>query len=206
MFTGLVDHTGQIIATHDLNQGLELTIATQFDDLQLGESIAVNGTCLTVTETDGKTFTCELSMETLQITHCGELDVGDAVNIERALRVGDRLGGHWLTGHVDCTARVCYIDPQDEFTVMRFTDIEAEHQPLLITKGCIAVDGVSLTVNRVFGHGFEVTLIPHTMEITQLDYKSVGDPVNIEFDLMCKTVINTLQNIQAQQQIALMQP
>lgn len=198
MFTGLVDHTAEIIATRDLVQGLELTIATRFQELQLGESIAVNGACLTVMETDGKTFACELSPETLQKTTLGELSMGDAVNVERALCLGDRLGGHWVTGHVDTSARVGKIDSQDEFTVMQIMDIDPADQLYLIPKGCITVDGVSLTINRVFAGGFSVMIIPHTLEVTQLHQKSVGDTVNLEFDMMTKTIVHTVQQFQSQ--------
>lgn len=201
MFTGLVNHTGAIMATRDLAQGLELTIATQYRELEVGESIAVNGACLTVMETDGQTFTCEVSPETLQKTTLGELNLGDAVNLERALCLGDRMGGHWVTGHIDTSARVSAVDVQDDFTVMQFADIAPADQLFLIAKGSITVDGVSLTINRVFAGGFSVTIIPHTLEITQLHQKSVGDTVNLEFDMITKTIVNTVKQLQMQSEI-----
>jgi riboflavin synthase len=163
-----------------------------FEDVELGESIAVNGVCLTVVEFDASTFSADASNETLSLTTLGGLAEGDALNLERAMRPVDRLGGHMVSGHVDGVGRVAAIEPDARAQRWRF---EASPDVLryVAKKGSICVDGVSLTVNEVDDAGFEVALIPHTVQHTRFSHTGVGDPVNLEVDLVARYVERLLQ-------------
>lgn len=195
MFTGLVDHTGTIeaIGKHPEQPGsIRLAIRTHFSDLALGESIAVDGVCLTVTAIEGQSFTCELSSETLIRSVAGSYRAGDRLNLERALRLGDRLGGHWVTGHVDTTGRLNRRGAAAAFIPFEFSGYPPEFHRLLSPKGSITVNGVSLTVNAVGPDHFEVMLIPHTLAITNLGSLQAGSRVNLEFDAMNKVIVQEL--------------
>ena len=159
---------------------------------QLADSIAVNGVCLTVVEFDESTFSADASNETLSLTTLGGLAEGDALNLERAMRPVDRLGGHMVSGHVDGVGRVAAIEPDARAQRWRF---EASPDVLryVAKKGSICVDGVSLTVNEVDDAGFEVALIPHTVQHTRFAHTGVGDPVNLEVDLIARYVERLLQ-------------
>ncbi|HLD16871.1 MAG TPA: riboflavin synthase [Coxiellaceae bacterium] len=188
MFTGIVDHAGQLHSITTTSTGARFCVYTQFTDLQKGESIAVNGACLTVTDLLPQQFLCDLSLETLTKTHFGTLKVGDFVNLERALKAHDRLSGHFVTGHIDHCIRVKQVEPQGDCFVIQFEGISADHQPYLVPKGSVAINGISLTLNTIFSGGFSVTLIPHTTRITQLHTLKRGDRVNIEYDYLAKIV------------------
>ena len=187
MFTGLVESLGTVKAVTDAPAGRTLVVAEPAlaPQLALGESVAVNGACLTVVKVDGGAFAFEAGFETLARTNLGGLRVGDRVNLERALRVGDRLGGHFVTGHVDCTGRVLERVAQDEWETVWF-GFPPEFGELMVDKGSVAVDGVSLTLVEVRADRFSVMLIPHTREHTTLGSKGVGAAVNLEFDLLAK--------------------
>ena len=195
MFTGIVDHCGKIksIARH-ANQSIQLEIATQFSDLILGESIAVNGICLTVAEVQGSDFICELSPETLKMTTANHFHQQQTVNLERALRMSDRFGGHFVLGHVDGIAKVVSRIDNTEFCQLTFmisSTISAEmsdYQSYVLPKGSITIDGVSLTINDYVNHQLSVMLIPHTLERTTLSQLSTHAEVNIEFDYLAKIV------------------
>lgn len=190
MFTGIVDHVGSIQKTTPTEKGLTLEISTRFENFALGESISVDGACLTVIRSKTASFEVELSPETHSLTVSGGYQVGSRVNLERALAVGDRFGGHWVSGHVDQTALLLEKSQQGDFFKMTFTGVAPANRSFLSSKGSITVNGVSLTVNRVLEEGFEVMLIPHTLERTNLQSLEKGSKVNLEFDLLAKLVVN----------------
>ena len=165
------------------------------EELRLGESVAVNGACLTVVEVRPPIFEADVSPETLKRTTLGRLRPGDRVNIERALRWGDRLGGHLVSGHVDGVGEVLSRTERTDFFFFRIRAPE-NVATYLVEKGSVAVDGVSLTVNRVEGLNFEIAVIPHTAEITTLGFRKPGDPVNLEVDLLAKYVEKLLKPYQ----------
>jgi riboflavin synthase len=194
MFTGLVEALGRVVDVVDENAGRRLTLAwpglnAGGAPLAIGESVAVNGCCLTVVETDpaADTFTVQAGPETLARTTRGDKAVGHAVNFERALRVGDRLGGHFVQGHVDDTAVLRVRRPEGEWEFLEFA-IDARWDALMVPKGSIAVDGVSLTLVDVAPGRFSVMLIPHTLAVTTLGVIEPGDRVNIELDMLAKHV------------------
>ena len=189
MFTGLVQALGTVRAVADIHGGRRLRVAEPgvAPKLELGESVAVNGACLTVVNVDGGAFAFEAGFETLARTNLGELRVGDRVNLERALRVGDRLGGHFVSGHVDCTGRVLERVPTGGYETVWF-GFPPVFGELMVPKGSICVDGVSLTLVDVLADRFSVMLIPHTREHTTLGLKKPGAAVNLEFDLIAKHV------------------
>lgn len=190
MFTGLVETCGTLRRVTPRGPGARLAIAAPAEltgALALGESVAVDGACLTVVGVAGVVFEVDASGETLARTTLGERRPGDPVHLERALRVGDRLGGHIVTGHVDGTGRVRRRSPQGESLVMSFTAPESVAR-YLVPKGSVAVDGVSLTVNGVDADGFDVVLVPHTQTVVHLARKQPGDRVNLEADLIGKYV------------------
>lgn len=187
MFTGIVETQGRVVALTPGETGARLTIetSTQSMDLTVGESIAVNGACLTVVRGGGTTFTADLSPETLVRTTLGDLTPQDRVNLERPLRVGDRLGGHFVTGHVDGVGHIIRREPAGESTWM-WIGFAPPLGMYLAPKGSIAVDGVSLTLVEVLGESFSVCLVPHTLAITTLGWKGPGSLVNVEVDLLSR--------------------
>jgi riboflavin synthase len=190
MFTGLIQAVGRIQALEPRGGDLRLTIdvgGMPMGDVALGESIAVSGCCLTVVAFDARSFAADVSTESLSRTTLSARAVGDAVNLERALQVGDRLGGHLVSGHVDGIGRVGSITPDARAQRWRF-DAPAALLRYVAEKGSIAVDGVSLTVNAVDDEGFEVALIPHTVAHTAFGETPVGAPVNLEVDQVARYV------------------
>lgn len=195
MFTGIIQGVGRLAGIEPRGGDVRLVVevgSLAFEDVELGESIAVNGVCLTVVEFDASTFSADASNETLSLTTLGGLAEGDALNLERAMRPVDRLGGHMVSGHVDGVGRVAAIEPDARAQRWRF---EASPDVLryVAKKGSICVDGVSLTVNEVDDTGFEVALIPHTVQHTRFSHTGVGDPVNLEVDLVARYVERLLQ-------------
>lgn len=190
MFTGLIEGVGQVAALEPRGGDVRLRIAVgtlPFADVALGESIAVSGVCLTVIEFDAGSFAADASTETLTLTTLGGMIVGQAVNLERAMRPTDRLGGHLVSGHVDGVGRVLSIHDDARAQRWRFA-APASLSKYIATKGSICVDGVSLTVNAVDAEGFDVALIPHTVSHTAFSSTRVGDPVNLEIDLVARYV------------------
>jgi riboflavin synthase len=196
VFTGLVLALGRIERVEREDAGMRFAVAwdglPEDDPLELGESIAVNGCCLTVVAADGGRFEVQAGPETLGRTNLGDRRAGDRVNLERALKVGDRLGGHFVQGHVDTTAVLRERRPEGEWEFLAFT-IDPSWTPLLVPKGSIAVDGVSLTLVDVEPDGFSVMLIPHTLAATTLGLIQPGDAVNIEADMLAKHVQKLLR-------------
>lgn len=192
MFTGLVVERGRLIGDPQPSGqgGVRLAISMSPDlcgRLGIGDSVAVAGVCLTVTEKGEDRVTVELSPETLSRTSLGGLRGGDEVNLEPALRMGDPLGGHWVQGHVDGTGRVMDRRDLTDHRVLAFS-IPPDLAPFLVEKGSVTVDGVSLTVSALLPDRFEVALIPHTLEITTLSRLVPGDSVNLEVDVLGKYV------------------
>lgn len=193
MYTGIVDHLGVIKRIEKINDGIRLVISTEFNELVLGESIAVDGFCVTVTEFAEGQFSCELSPETLKLTTASEFSEGTQVNLERSLRLGDRLGGHFVMGHVDAVAEVESLDNQGDFLQVKFAGLLPSQQVYLCKKGSVSVNGVSLTINESYPHGFSVMLIPHTQQRTNLQYLRKHSKVNIEFDTIARQVVHQAQ-------------
>jgi riboflavin synthase len=196
MFTGLVQALGTVRDATNGQGGRRLRVAEPViaPHLQLGESVAVDGACLTVVARDGDTFDFEVGPETLAKTTLGQLAPGDRVNLERALRVGDSLGGHFVTGHVDAVGTVLEETVTGDWLTVWF-GIPAEFEVLLVGKGSVAVDGVSLTVVDVRKDCFSVMLIPHTRDHTTLGRKKPGAQVNLEFDMIAKHVQKLFKRI-----------
>jgi riboflavin synthase len=190
MFTGIIEGVGRIAALEPRGGDVRLRVdvgSLPFDAVQLGESIAVNGVCLTVIEFDAGSFAADASNETLALTTLGKLAIGAQVNLERAMRPTDRLGGHLVSGHVDGIGRVLAVVEDARAQRWRFA-APAALLKYIAKKGSICVDGVSLTVNAVDADGFEVALIPHTVSNTAFAQTQVGDGVNLEIDLVARYV------------------
>jgi len=194
MFSGIIADVGIITRADDRDGGLRLSVATEvlgMDDVQLGDSIAVNGVCLTAVQIDGRTFTVDVSRETLNCT-VGLEHQGARVNLEKALRLSDRLGGHLVSGHVDGVGQVvAFNDIGESWRLV----VRAPHQlaKFIAVKGSITINGVSLTVNHVTGSEFEVNLIPHTLDVTTLNELRTGAKVNLEIDLIARYVERMMQ-------------
>lgn len=189
MFSGIIADVGMINRVSDRDGGLRLDVAAELldmDDVQIGDSIAVNGVCLTVVKLDGKTFSVDVSRETLDCT-VGLERQGGHVNLEKALRLSDRLGGHLVSGHVDGVGEVVAFNDLGESwrLIVRAPQELAKY---IAGKGSITINGVSLTVNHVAGAEFEVNLIPHTLDVTTLNELKVGVAVNLEIDLIARYV------------------
>jgi riboflavin synthase len=199
MFTGIIEGVGTLAASEIRGGDARLRIAVgnlPFDEVKLGESIAVNGVCLTVVAFDAAAFEADASNETLSLTTLGSLQTGAVVNLERAMRPTDRLGGHLVSGHVDGVGRVLSIHEDARAQRWRFA-ASAALLRYIAKKGSICVDGVSLTVNDVDDDGFEVALIPHTVAHTAFAATKAGDAVNLEIDLVARYVERLLAGAQA---------
>jgi riboflavin synthase len=189
MFTGIVEELGEVTAWQDLPDAARLTVRGPLvtADAGHGDSIAVNGVCLTVVESRDGSFTADVMKETLTRSSLGALTIGSPVNLERAVRLQDRLGGHLVQGHVDGTGEISAVVPDQHWTVVRVSLPDGLDR-YVVEKGSITVDGVSLTVSAVDRDWFEVSLIPTTLDLTTLGRKGVGDPVNLEVDITAKYI------------------
>ena len=181
MFTGLIEEVGRVASINGAGRGKTVRVSSKSISPEVGESIAVNGVCLTVCKTKGNDFELYASSETLRETNLSKLTPGSKVNLERALRIGDRLGGHLVQGHIDGVATVSNkVDSKLSITPPE------ELMPYLVLKGSVAIDGVSLTVTGVRDSSFSVAIIPYTRDNTTLGNLRVGDRVNLEVDIMAK--------------------
>ncbi|HHT9146916.1 MAG TPA: riboflavin synthase [Candidatus Wunengus sp. YC61] len=194
MFTGIVEHLAKVKGLSLKAGGAELLldIGDAAENLKLGESIAINGACLTVKEVKGTVAGFDVSGETLKKTTLGKLRNAEKVNIERALRVGDRLGGHFVTGHVDGIGNIKEKKQHANQCTMTFL-VEKRFTDMMIEKGSVSIDGISLTIVDIVGGVFSVALIPYTLTSTTLGLKKIGDQVNIEIDMLGKWVKKILK-------------
>ncbi|HVE63047.1 MAG TPA: riboflavin synthase [Mycobacteriales bacterium] len=195
MFTGIVEEVGQVVETVDLDSAVRLSVAGPLvtGDARLGDSIAVNGVCLTISDTTTGCFSADVMRETLDKSCLGALVVGSHVNLERPVRLADRLGGHLVQGHVDGTGAVLTRESDAHWDVVRIS-LPEDLARYVVVKGSITVDGVSLTVVDVGDGSFSVSLIPSTLQRTTLGRKSTGDPVNLEVDVVAKYVERLLHH------------
>ncbi len=189
MFTGLVEEKGVVDSIQQVGSGWDIAIraAVVCNDAGVGDSIAINGCCLTVVKFEGQVLTFQAGTETMSRTNLGKLTAGSCVNLERSLQVGQRMGGHYVTGHVDAVGKVDQRNDDGEWAEFWF-EVPPELTRQMASKGSVAVDGISLTLVEVEMNRFSVALIPHTLSVTTLGERHVGDAVNIETDLLAKYV------------------
>ncbi len=189
MFTGLVEETGKLVSKLATGDGFQLTVSAQIimDDLNIGDSVSCNGVCLTVVKREGNNFSVDTIEETLKKTNLGSLKNNDKINLERPLKAEERLGGHFVLGHIDTTGTVEDIKELSNSHWMTISFPE-KFKKYLIFVGSISIDGVSMTVAQLEGNSFSVGIIPHTWEMTVFSEKKIGDTVNLEFDVLGKYV------------------
>lgn len=193
MFTGIITQVNPILAIDEFPHGKKLWISHHYPDLQTGESIAINGACLTVTEWNQTQFAVDVSPETLARTNLKDLVLHGRVNCERALRLSDRLGGHFVSGHIDETLEVKAIHQTGDYYALQVSGISRQYLPLIIEKGSIALNGVSLTINQIIANTLHCLLIPHTWHHTNFSTLKTGDSLNVEYDMMAKIIQNQLK-------------
>ena len=195
MFTGLVEDCGTLKDVVRTSTSAVITLGTSLptDSMSKGDSVAVNGVCLTVVSIGPDSFSADVSPETFSCTTLERLKPGNRVNLERALQVGDRLGGHIVTGHVDTIGSVRSLIPKQNAIVIDI-EVPTEISRYLVEKGSVAVDGISLTINAVSGNTFQLSIIPHTFDVTSLEHLRPGSQVNIETDIIGKYVERLMGN------------
>ena len=191
MFTGIVEEVGRVSSLSDYR--LVLNAEKVVSDAKIGDSISVNGACLTVVDFDASSFAVDLAPETLRRTSLGQAGTGSAVNLERALSASDRMGGHIVQGHVDGTGAITDLTPEADCYIMEI-DAPESLVPYIVEKGFIAVDGISLTVVQRTDSRFTISVIPFTMQNTNLHERTVGDRVNLEADILAKYVESLLES------------
>jgi len=197
MFTGIIKETGKIKKITDKVHDIEFEVSSSvlLKDVKTGDSIAINGVCLTVKSFNGDSFAFDVSSNTLAHTNLGGLKTGDMVNLEDSLTPSDKLGGHFVSGHIDCTAKISHIEKTGRAYEITF-ELPIEAAPFITKRGSVAVDGISLTVTEAAGDSFKVVIIPHTFENTILGNKRAGSSVNIEVDILARYIANYLNNKQ----------
>ena len=199
MFTGLVEETGIINSTTSIGGGKRLSIKANkiFDDLKIDDSVSINGVCLTAVSVRGNIFEVEAVEETIRKTTIGKLGKGSKVNLERALKLSNRLGGHIVQGHIDCLGIINSIIPE-QTGVLIWIKYPEQYNKYVVQMGSICINGVSLTIAEKADNLFKVSIIPHTFKVTALNYLKVGDEVNLEFDIIGKYIenlVNPYQNL-----------
>lgn len=194
MFTGLIKETGKIRKIIDKGRDREIEIQCLkiLRDLYIGDSISVNGICLTVRSWSSEGFTCDISFSTLNTTSLKYLNTGDMVNLENSLTPHDKLGGHFVSGHVDCTGKILKMERIGRSYLIEL-ELPSDIRDFVALKGSIAIDGISLTISEVKGESFSVVIIPYTYENTNLSNRKPGDIVNIEVDMLARYIVNFLQ-------------
>ena len=194
MFTGIIEELGEVVGWEPTADAARITLRAPLavSDAKHGDSISVSGVCLTVVDQGPDWFTADVMAESIAMSTLSSIQTGDRVNLERAAKVGDRIGGHIVQGHIDGTSRILEITDGSAWRVVRLS-LDPEHAPLVTRKGSIAVDGISLTVSDAGLDWFEVSLIPETLSATTLGAKSVGDEVNIETDILARQIQRMVQ-------------
>ncbi|MDH4222481.1 MAG: riboflavin synthase [candidate division Zixibacteria bacterium] len=194
MFTGIIEEIGEIKNIFSTAKGkvIEIKAEKVSKDLKVGDSVNINGACQTVVETKRNHFKIQAVEETLKRTNFALLKAGDRVNLERGMKLSDRLGGHLISGHIDCTSRIKSIDLRGDSSIYEF-DLPAEYSNLVVDKGSIAVEGISLTITELKEDSFKVSVIPFTLKMTTLGERRAGDMVNVEFDLLGKYVKKVIE-------------
>ena len=187
MFTGLIEEIAEVRQNIPATGKLSILAITVLEDMKIGDSIAVNGACLTVTDFDESSFTADITPETLRRSTLGRLHSGDSVNLERPVMAAGRFGGHFVSGHIDGIGWICH-RTEEGISVHIEIETTAELLSLIVKKGSVAIDGISLTVTFVDNRKFGVSIIPHTGRHTTLIHKKAGDPINLETDLIGKYV------------------
>lgn len=201
MFTGIIQGTAEIIAIDEKTNFRTHTVrlpSGSTKGLEPGASVAHNGCCLTVTKINGDLISFDLMQETLRLTNLGEVKVGDRVNVERAARFGDEIGGHAMSGHIITTANVVKLNESENNYQIRF-EIDPQYTKYIFTKGYIGIDGISLTIGDVEDNQFEVNLIPETLQRTTIGSYQIGDRINIEIDPQTQAIVDTVERTLTQQ-------
>ncbi len=195
MFTGIIEECGEVVSLEPIEKGARLMVRSSFSsEVEIGESVAVNGACLTVTSVDETgAMAFDLLHETMRLTNLSDLQPGRQANLERSLRVGDRLSGHFVQGHVDERAELLALEPVGQDFRLQIALPEA-YRHLVVHKGSICVNGISLTIAELADDSFTIWIIPHTYEVTNLKGLTVGDKINLEFDLLAKH-LDRLQSV-----------
>ncbi|ABS49078.1 MULTISPECIES: riboflavin synthase [Yersinia pseudotuberculosis complex] len=205
MFTGIVQGTGPVVAIEEKSNFRTHVVELPMDmlpELALGASVAHNGCCLTVTHIEGNRVSFDLMKETLRLTNLGDINVGDKVNLERAAKFSDEIGGHLMSGHIICTAEIAKIYTSENNRQIWFRMPSEDLMKYVLHKGFIGIDGISLTIGEVVGNRFCVHLIPETLSRTTLGKKRLGHRVNIEIDPQTQAVVDTVERVLAQRNIA----
>ena len=187
MFTGIITKLGTISAIESRTGDQQITVAADYSDIKLGDSIAVNGVCLTVIDFNAKQFTVDVSKETLRCSALNQLNINDKVNLEQSIKASDRLDGHWVTGHVDATSQIISIKQAGQSHELN-CQIPTGLAKYIAGKGSVTLDGISLTVNQVTHTSFTVNIIPHTWQATTLHTKKTGDHLNLEVDIVARYI------------------
>lgn len=195
MFTGLIEQQGAVITNMAFDVSNRLLIRASFGELQAGESIAVNGVCLTLLPDFSNGLAFDVSPETLKLTNLGQLKIGDCVNLERAMLASTRFGGHYVNGHVDTTATLVSVAPMGDYIEMIIGGFAACDTIYLLPKGSVTIDGVSLTINALEHDRIRVMLVPHTLELTTLGRLPIGARLNVEFDYLTRIVAHQLGTV-----------
>ena len=191
MFTGIVQELGKV---NNFQNGRMSIIGTKIQGyINVGDSISVNGVCLTAVNVDKNCFEVDVITETMSRTNLGEVGIEDSVNLELALQPTDRMGGHIVQGHVDCTGLISSLKIQDKSHVIAI-EVKDKFMKYIVEKGFITIDGISLTVSKVYGNLFEVSIIPHTFSVTNLSLRKVGDYVNLEVDITAKYIESIIRD------------
>ena len=195
MFTGIIEEIGKIKTVENGSEKYQISInaKTVFEDLKLGDSISINGICLTVSAMTQDSFTVDVMPETILKSNLKMLNVGSRVNLERAMVVNGRFGGHFVTGHIDCTAKIIEKKNVGNAIIFKFY-IHSDSLPYVVPKGSIAIDGISLTIVDLLKESFSISIIPYTYHNTIIVNKNVGDIVNLEYDILAKHIHNILNH------------
>lgn len=196
MFTGIIEQQGIVAVIHKVDHALRLVVEAACEALEVGESIAINGVCLTaLAESTLTHLVFDVSSETLRVTNLGRLAKGEPVNVERAMLANARFGGHYVSGHIDATAYITQYRSQDNYVELTISQFSVSPSLFILPKGSITLDGVSLTINHISEDQVTVMLIPHTLKHTTFGTKQIGACINVEFDYLTRVVAHQLRHI-----------